>query len=66
MKLFKIGDHGTYNCYAIVMAESEDEAKQKLVEELGKQDYPLEDELKFYDLNQIEEITSGVELAERS
>lgn len=77
MKLFTISDHNEYESYAVVMAESIEEAKIKFIEAAkiecendvdcdGKPIYTFEEFISFFDIDHITEIPSGVHFAERS
>lgn len=77
MKLFTISDHNKYEPYAIVMAESKEEAKTKFIEAAkvecenyvncdGKPINTFEEFISYYDIDYIIEIPSGVHFTERS
>ena len=79
MKLFAIGDYDDYNVYAIVMAETAEEALEKIKnltenDSVGADDDKLEKEdIEFYKENiinftnqRITEIPSGIFFGENS
>ena len=77
MKLFTISDHNKYEPYAIVMAESKEEAKIKFIKAAkiecendincnGKPIHTFEEFISSYDIDHITEIPSGVHFTERS